>query len=944
VNPPPTASPDPTPPPADPRPTRPGPSSSAPHWPALDGLRGLAVAAVIAYHLGHVPGGFLGVDLFFVLSGFLITSLLLREHTRSGRIDLRRFWERRARRLLPALAATLVAVVVAARVGLDHTRLPALRWDALTTAGYVANWRYAWAPASGYFAADPSPLRHTWSLAIEEQYYVVWPLVVVGVLALAGRRGGARARVVGAVALAGAGASTAWMALHAGDWSTDRLYLGTDTRLAAPLAGALLACLLHHRSGADGTPVPPRRGALPRWAPSALTGVAVAGLALAVAVVHAEDGWMYRGGFLGVAALAAAAVAGGVADGNGSAARLLAARPLRWVGERSYGLYLYSWPTQVVAEAQGVDGAALTALTLAVAVPVAAASYRWLEMPVRRGRSLRPGVTRTGVASGQAAALPTATARRRGRWLAPTGAVALVVVAAVVAGTVTDARPDPLTAKTEDEFEKEATRPAVTVPPGANRDGAPLRVLLVGDSVGYTLGDAVPDDLPGVASVDGRALPGCGLLVAGRRPEDLIRAGVAPDYEGCAVPVAEADRLGLEGRPDVALLVTGAWETADHERGGRTVGPGDDGWRDQIRGLLDTRIDHLGSTGAVVALWADPCARTEDKRRRQRWYREEVLAPAAEADPRAVLVDPGAVACRDGRAVTDVAGVGDPRPGDGQHWSEEGARWLWRGWLAPALRTAHDEAADGSEPPAEPPSTEPPSTEPPSTEAPAPETTEPAGPLRTLVVGDSIGFTLDFRGTAGATEAGLFLLPGAATIGCGLIREGRSFDGARDVTAECDWLSALEDERVAQGPEVVLAVWGAWEMAGASGIPGFGSGEPGEPAYDAYVLGLLRERLEAMGAGGARVVVLGVDCWPPDGETRSVERLGWWRALSRSVADEVGAAYLDPGEALCADGRPRTDLEGVGDPRPGDGAHWSEAGAQWFWRAWLGPRLHELAR
>ena len=233
-----------------PPPTSPAGAAPTTHWLALDGLRGLAVLAVMAYHLGHLSGGFLGVDLFFVLSGFLITSLLLGEGARKGKVDLRRFWVRRARRLLPALAVALVAVVVAARIWLDHSTLPALRIDALATAGYVANWRFATQAAGGYFAADPSPLRHTWSLAIEEQYYLVWPLVVVAGMALARRRSRRPAVVVGVVAGVGATASALWMAAHAGVWSTDRLYLGTDTRLVAPLAGALLACALQGRTSA----------------------------------------------------------------------------------------------------------------------------------------------------------------------------------------------------------------------------------------------------------------------------------------------------------------------------------------------------------------------------------------------------------------------------------------------------------------------------------------------------------------------------------------------------------------------------------------------------------------------------------------------------------------------------------------------------------------------
>ncbi|WCO68503.1 acyltransferase family protein [Iamia majanohamensis] len=643
--------------------------AAAPRWPALDGLRGLAVLAVMAYHLGHLEGGYLGVDLFFVLSGFLITSLLLREGSATGGVDLRHFWVRRARRLLPALAVALVGVVVAARIWLDHGTLPALRVDALTTAGYVANWRFATQTAGGYFAADPSPLRHTWSLAIEEQYYLVWPLVVVAGMVLARRRGARAAVVVGGTALAGAVASALWMALHAASWSTDRLYLGTDTRLVAPLSGAVLACLLQGRL--DRRPsAGVRRGA------GVVGAVALAGLAVAVVAVPPDAAWMYRGGFALVAVLGAAVVAGSVVGREGALARALGPRPLRWVGERSYGLYLYSWPLQVVLAAQGLAGAALAAATTAGAFAAATVSFRYLEVPVRRD-GLRALLPRRRDADAPA---PAASRRAPGALVA--GAV-LVVLVVVVAGTTTTARPDPLAALGAEELEAGARRPAVAPTGSGGEEGS--RVLVVGDSVAYTLGEYAPTDIPGVASVDARGLPGCGLLTKGARPAEAVEAGSPEDYEGCATPVADADRLGLEGDPDVVLLVTGAWESSDHERDGRTVGPGDEGWTAEIRSLLDARVTELGAEGAVVALWADPCGPDAEERRRQAWFTEEVLDPVAASRDEAVVVRPAEVACAGDEPITDVAGVGDPRPDDGQHWSEDGARWLWQGWLGPTL-------------------------------------------------------------------------------------------------------------------------------------------------------------------------------------------------------------------------------------------------------------------
>src|SRR5262245_41272123 len=180
--------------------TRPGRLA---YQPALDGLRGVAVLAVLLFHAGHLRGGFLGVDLFFTLSGFLITTLLLAEHSARGRISLRNFWSRRARRLLPALYLVLGATVAYAALFARPDSLQQIRGDAFAALAYVANWHLI-ATGGSYWSqyAAPSPLEHLWSLAVEEQFYIVWPLLVVGILAWSRRRAGdgrARLLVVAAV-------------------------------------------------------------------------------------------------------------------------------------------------------------------------------------------------------------------------------------------------------------------------------------------------------------------------------------------------------------------------------------------------------------------------------------------------------------------------------------------------------------------------------------------------------------------------------------------------------------------------------------------------------------------------------------------------------------------------------------------------------------------------
>lgn len=217
---------------------------------------------------------------------------------------------------------------------------------------------------------------------------------------------------------------------------------------------------------------------------------------------------------------------------------------------------------------------------------------------------------------------------------------------------------------------------------------APVTVAVVGDSVGYTIAEGAPGEIPGVTDVEDAALPGCGLLRDGPRPPESIAAGAPPDYTGCAQPVADADARALAAQPDVVLLVLGAWERSDHQRDGRTVGPGDDLWVEYLQGLLGERLDTLSSGGARVALWVDPCGPDADTVARQGWFRDEVLAPVAADHPAATLVDPTPVMCTpDGAPRTDVEGVGSPRADDGQHLTEPGAAWLWTSWLGPTLAT-----------------------------------------------------------------------------------------------------------------------------------------------------------------------------------------------------------------------------------------------------------------
>jgi peptidoglycan/LPS O-acetylase OafA/YrhL len=361
------------------------------HLPALDGLRALAVLAVVAYHLGlpWARGGYLGVDLFFVLSGFLITSLLLEEHADRGSIRLGSFWARRARRLLPALfvmvAAVMVFCVVDGRYGTTDLvaaiDLSQLRDQALATLLYVANWQFI-ASQHSYFAqfSAPSPLQHTWSLAIEEQFYLVWPFVTLGLVAkgLAARR---RLGIWVTVAIA-VGSTVLMAVLFTPGTDPSRVYYGTDTRLADLAVGAVLAWATARR------PETPQRlaSALRLGAPVALAGL-LALMVTAGTPAGVPSDFMFEGGFLAASLLCAIVIAD-VRREDSVLAVAFRWRPVVAIGLVSYGIYLWHWPVIVFAtpSSTGLAGAELDAVRLAIIAVLVVASYVLVEQPVRRRR------------------------------------------------------------------------------------------------------------------------------------------------------------------------------------------------------------------------------------------------------------------------------------------------------------------------------------------------------------------------------------------------------------------------------------------------------------------------------------------------------------------------------------------------------------------------------
>ncbi|HYR63054.1 MAG TPA: acyltransferase family protein [Actinomycetota bacterium] len=374
--------------PPSPRPWEKPPAPNKRYRPGLDGLRALAIIGVLLYHAGveWVPGGLLGVDLFFVVSGFLITSLLISEIQKTGRIALAAFYRRRALRLLPALALVLVVTSLALMLFWPR-EVARFRGDLVASLGYVTNWWFIVRHQSYFIASGrPSPFQHLWSLAVEEQFYLVAPL---GLLALRNKFSSRRGLLqTAALAVGGACASAVVMAVmaiqHNLPYGADssRVYFGTDTHASGLLIGVAAAALLAATRGSLWQLPASRRAA------KALDAAGLASLAIMVwAMLRTTEfsPGLYRGGFWAFSAVAGVAAVA-VSRPGGRLESALGGRSLRWVGSRSYGLYLWHWPVFVFTRPQldvPFAGTADVVLRLILVVGLAEASYRLVERPIR---------------------------------------------------------------------------------------------------------------------------------------------------------------------------------------------------------------------------------------------------------------------------------------------------------------------------------------------------------------------------------------------------------------------------------------------------------------------------------------------------------------------------------------------------------------------------------
>jgi peptidoglycan/LPS O-acetylase OafA/YrhL len=356
--------------------TRPA-DSRFPYLPGIDALRALAVLAVFMYHAGvdWIPGGFLGVDLFFVISGYLITSLLLREFRRGGHVKLGRFWLRRARRLLPAVGVMIAVTMVVGAI-VEPSRVDEMRGDAIASLAYFANWHFVYADVS-YFDQfqRPSLFTHLWSLSVEEQFYLFWPLVFAAGMKLFGRG----RLLLGVLAGAAASVALAWILFDPGA-DASRVYYGTDTHAVGLLAGVALAMVW--------SPVELRRRRVGPLVGPVLDVVGVLALAYIVLCfvrVHDYDLDLWHGGYLWLALVSALLLAV-LAHPAARLGAILGQAPVLWLGVRSYSFYLWHWPVLVLTR-PGVDvdlpTEALVPLQLALVLLLSDLSYRCVELPFR---------------------------------------------------------------------------------------------------------------------------------------------------------------------------------------------------------------------------------------------------------------------------------------------------------------------------------------------------------------------------------------------------------------------------------------------------------------------------------------------------------------------------------------------------------------------------------
>jgi peptidoglycan/LPS O-acetylase OafA/YrhL len=667
---------------------------------AWDGLRGLAVAAVLVYHVeGHpLSGGFLGVSMFFTLSGFLITTIVVAGRERTGSFDGVTFWARRFRRLVPAMVACLVLVLAFGHLAASPNQQANLGWDMVSAATDWSNWRFLLTGQEyGGSVVDPSPVLHTWSLSIEVQVYLVLPVVLV--LALRHSR---RAAILAVGVLTAASIAAGVLVADDGQ----QWYLGTHVRAQEILIGALVALIVRTRHS-DLV----HRVAVRIWP------LALIGLAAAWWWASETDAWLPRGG------LAAHAVATSIlilaVTRPGMLGAALSWRPLTALGRISYGVYLYHWPLYLWISPRrlGLDPWPTTAVRIVVTLLLATASYTLIERRIMSGNGSARRTAGAGIGSLALASLATLAfvpTVDRGDQITVTGE-------RLAPPTTVVGQPPPsglLPATTNAPLSTESGEPTTTTgaptgTPGTEQPTTtttappeprthvvpPLveveqpvadvpRILIIGDSAASTFGPGVQSwsSYLGLAEVYSYGWLACPLTIGGDiRWNDGI---VAPIPERC--DDIEARRRDLaDVDPDLVVIYSGLWEIVDRRL------PGRDDWVHVGQPVMDAEIerqlaeitDLILADGRRVLWMLQPPVRNS--------IYAQLPGPLPEEDParmeRLNEIISGIAAEREDVWTLDVPAVftdlyGDPlaldNRTDGFHWSEAGAE-RDGSWMAP---------------------------------------------------------------------------------------------------------------------------------------------------------------------------------------------------------------------------------------------------------------------
>jgi peptidoglycan/LPS O-acetylase OafA/YrhL len=588
------------------------------YQPALDGVRAMSVIAVILYHAGFtwMHGGFFGVEVFFVVSGFLITSLLIEERDRDHRVNLLQFWQRRWRRLLPALFTVLLAVGVWAVFWGTAEQHSQLRRDYPWGIFYLANWGQIFSKVA-YFSGTPTLFRHLWSLAVEEQWYLLWPLVFM----LIARRATGDKRLGRALAATSAAIMvvTAFVHLSSSEvGTTNFLYLSTFTRCTGLLLGAALAFLYR-----PWTVTRPTRGEAARMLDRvAITSVVV--LVFAFVVGRVASGSTYLILLPMVTLASTGLVATVVHPWASDARRVFGSRPMVEIGKRSYGLYLWSWPISRICNAyQG--SYTRFALAMLVAVPVSEACYRFIETPVRKGALGR-----------------WLQARDRGDWRLVTSCASVSVLAllgstlvyyrsaparvdlAVDSGASVEFDPGGVSTTTvfleptvPEKGSSSTSTTSTIFRPGAAAGSAstvlpadlPRRMAIVGDSMAHALFVNLPSGIDRYFTVGDGSVEGCSVYDSGTA---VSTRPYKRSFVGCKGWNTKWASAASKVKAQLALVVLGAWDVFDVEQDGHTLTFGSQANDQRFTDGLQKGINSLSAAGSKVALLEVACMRPKD--------------------------------------------------------------------------------------------------------------------------------------------------------------------------------------------------------------------------------------------------------------------------------------------------------------------------------------------